>query len=75
AGRFHHDGNPILTWCIQNVVGKYYAGSDDVVRPTKEGNENKIDGAVAMMMGVGRAMLNEPGDFLSNLDDEDILTL
>ncbi|ELY5820963.1 terminase large subunit [Cronobacter dublinensis] len=75
SGRFHHDGNPILTWNIQNVVGKYYAGSDDVVRPTKEGNENKIDGAVAAMMGVGRAMLHEPGDFLSNLDDEDILTL
>lgn len=75
AGRLHHDGNPILTWCVQNVVGKYYAGSDDVVRPTKEGNENKIDGAVAAMMGVGRAMLNEPGDLLSTLDDEDILTL
>lgn len=76
AGRFHHDGNPILTWNMQNVVGKYYAGSDDVVRPTKEGFENKIDGAVGLMMGVGRAMLNEPGDFLSNLDDdEELLTL
>ncbi|TNV14912.1 terminase large subunit [Buttiauxella sp. B2] len=76
AGRFHHDGNPILTWCIANVVGRHPPGSDDIVRPVKEGNENKIDGAVGLMMGVGRAMLNEPKDFLSNLDpDEDLLIL
>lgn len=76
AGRFHHDGNPLMNWCVSNVVGKYYPGSDDVVRPVKEGNGNKIDGAVGMMMGVGRAMLNEPKDFLSNLDpDEDLLFL
>lgn len=41
AGRFHHDGNPIMTWCFQNVVAKTYPGSDDVVRPIKEGKENK----------------------------------
>ncbi|MDC9623662.1 terminase large subunit [Xenorhabdus sp. XENO-7] len=76
SGRFHHDGNPIMTWCFQNVVGRYLPGSDDVVRPTKEGNENKIDGAVAAMMGVGRTLLNEPKDFLSYLDpDEDVLIL
>ncbi|ECF6595008.1 terminase large subunit, partial [Salmonella enterica] len=76
AGRFHHDGNPLMTWCISNVVGKYLPGSDDVVRPVKEGAGNKIDGAVGLMMGVGRAMLNEPKDFLSNLDpDEELLFL
>ncbi|RTY53648.1 terminase large subunit [Pantoea sp. YU22] len=76
SGRFHHDGNPIMRWCVSNVVGRYYKGSDDVVRPVKEGFENKIDGAVAMMMGVGRAMLIEPRDFLSSLDpDEDLLYL
>lgn len=76
SGRFHHDGNPILTWCISNVVGKTIPGSDDVVRPTKEGAENKIDGAVSLIMGIGRAMLNDHGDFLSNLDpDEDLLML
>ncbi len=76
AGRFHHDGNPIMTWCFQNIIGKYLPGSDDVVRPTKDGKENKIDGAISVMMAVGRAMLNEPGDFLSSLDpDEEILFL
>ncbi|HCC0192957.1 MULTISPECIES: terminase large subunit [Proteus] len=67
SGRFHHDGNPIMTWCFQNVVGKYLPGSDDVVRPTKDGNENKIDGAVSAMMAVGRAMLNNSEKTLSNV--------
>ncbi|MDF3837142.1 terminase large subunit [Cupriavidus basilensis] len=57
AGRFHHDGNPIMTWCISNVVGKNLPGNDDVVRPIKQGNDNKIDGAVALIMAVGRTML------------------
>jgi phage terminase large subunit-like protein len=56
AGRFHHDGHPILTWCISNVVGKNMSGNDDVVRPIKEGEDSKIDGAVALIMSIGRAM-------------------
>ncbi len=56
SGRFHHDGNPIMTWCISNVVGKYIPGNDDVVRPIKEGEENKIDGAVALIMAIGQAL-------------------
>ncbi|WP_407321775.1 terminase large subunit [Dickeya ananatis] len=76
SGRFHHDGNPIMTWCIGNVVGKTLPGNDDVVRPIKERSENKIDGAVALIMAIGRAMLHDPADFLSSLDpDEDLLIL
>lgn len=59
AGRFHHDGHPIMTWCITNTVGKNLPGNDDIVRPIKEGNDNKIDGAVALIMAIGRAMLGE----------------
>ncbi|WP_244566764.1 terminase TerL endonuclease subunit, partial [Escherichia coli] len=76
SGRFHHDGNPIMTWCIGNVVGKTIPGNDDVVKPVKEQAENKIDGAVALIMAIGRAMLKEPDDFLSSLDpDDDLLIL
>ena len=63
SGRFHHDGNPIMTWCIGNVVGKTVPGNDDVVRPIKEIPENKIDGAVALMMAIGRIMLNVDDNF------------
>lgn len=70
SGRFHHDGNPIMTWCIGNVIGKFLPGNDDVVRAIKQGNDNKIDGAVALIMAIGRVLANrEPqgsvDDFLS----------
>lgn len=65
SGRFHHDGNPIMGWCISNVVGKYLPGNDDVVKPIKEQNENKIDGAVALIMSIGRSMLYEKVDSIS----------
>ncbi|EFN9294359.1 GntR family transcriptional regulator [Escherichia coli] len=41
-------------------------GNDDVVKPVKEQAENKIDGAVALIMAVGRAMLYEKEDTLSD---------
>ncbi|WP_432473326.1 terminase large subunit [Amphritea sp. HPY] len=72
AGRFHHDAHPIMTWCISNVVGKFLPGNDDVVRPIKEGNDNKIDGAVALMMAIGRVMLQEaegPSDSIYDSTD------
>ena len=58
-GRFHHDGNPIMTWCIGNVIGKHISGNDDVVRPIKQGTDNKIDGAVALIMAIGSAMTSD----------------
>ncbi|RQU96646.1 terminase large subunit [Burkholderia cenocepacia] len=68
AGRFHHDGNPIMTWCVSNVIGKNLPGNDDVVRPIKQGNDNKIDGAVALIMAMGRAMLADRVDSESIYD-------
>ena len=69
AGRFHHDGNPIMTWCISNVVGKHLPGNDDVVRPIKQHVDNKIDGAVALIMAIGRAMAQVAADRGGNDDD------
>ncbi|MCV5870224.1 terminase large subunit, partial [Escherichia coli] len=23
SGRFHHDGHPVMNWCISNIVGQY----------------------------------------------------
>ncbi|MBK0080117.1 terminase large subunit [Kosakonia sp. S58] len=73
AGRFHHDGHPILTWCISNVVGKHLPGNDDVVRPIKEHSENKIDGATALIMNIGRAMLPDTRQDLSGFFDNPIM--
>lgn len=54
SGRFHHDGNPVLTWMAGNVVAKLDA--KDNIYPRKEFPQNKIDGIVATIMAIGRAM-------------------
>lgn len=55
SGRLHHDGNPALTWMVNNVVAK--SDSAENITPDKERPEAKIDGAVAAIMAIGRAML------------------
>lgn len=53
-GRFHHDGDPILSWAVSNVVCHY--DKKDNIYPTKERNENKIDPLVALLMALGRVI-------------------
>ncbi len=73
SGRFHHDGNTLLTWCMGNVIGKHIVGNDDVVRPVKESADQKIDGAVALIIAMSRAMLPEREDTRSIYDTSDVL--
>jgi phage terminase large subunit-like protein len=54
-GKFHYNGDPILTWMFSNVVAHY--DNKDNVYPRKERPENKIDGVVALIMALGRAMI------------------
>ena len=56
-GRLHHDGNPALTWMVSNTLAK--RDENDNIRPIKERDENKIDGVVALIMALGRAMVVE----------------
>ena len=57
-GRIHHPGNAVLNWMIGNVVGHFDA--KDNVYPRKELPQNKIDGAVALIMALG-LVRPEPG--------------
>jgi phage terminase large subunit-like protein len=57
SGRIKHNGNPVFTWMLSNVTAK--PDKKDNVYPTKERSENKIDGPVALMMALGRAMNGE----------------
>ncbi len=59
SGRFHHDGNPCLTWCASNVTAKMDA--KDNIFPRKEVQDNKIDGMVAAIMAMARAFFAEDG--------------
>jgi phage terminase large subunit-like protein len=49
---FHND--PVLDWCISNVVGHY--DKKENIFPNKEGDANKIDAAVALIMAMSIAM-------------------
>lgn len=60
-----HDGDPVMTWMLSNVVAKEDA--KDNVYPRKDRPENKIDGVVARLMAMAR-FLNEEGEGTS-MDD------
>jgi phage terminase large subunit-like protein len=53
-----HDANPVMTWMISNVVVTV-SRITGLKHPTKSREENKIDGPVAALMALGRAMLNQ----------------
>ena len=53
-----HDGDPALTWMASNVVA--HLDVKDNIYPRKERAENKIDGIVALIMAISRAI--KPGE-------------
>lgn len=60
-GRFHYNGDPVLTWAMSNVVCKEDRNGNYF--PNKETAENKIDPATALftaMNGVSRNASLEP---------------
>jgi phage terminase large subunit-like protein len=61
-----HNGDPVFTWMLSNVVAK--ADAKDNVYPRKDRAENKIDGPVAHMMALARWM-NAEGQPTSPWDD------
>lgn len=57
AKRFHHNGDPVLGWAIANVV--CHRDAKDNIYPRKERAEQKIDPAIALVMGLARLMVIE----------------
>ena len=57
AGRFHHTGDPVLAWMMSNVsLNKRWLNAG-ILCPTKERADSKIDGAIALFLALGRAMV------------------
>ena len=54
AGRFHHDSNPCYVWMMSNVEVKEDRNENIFPRKLRAGN--KIDGAVATIIGMNRAL-------------------
>lgn len=53
--KLRHDGNPVMAWMVSNLVVKV-SKFNELMAPTKERPENKIDGPIAMLMALGRAL-------------------
>ena len=54
-----HDGGAAFAWQLGNVVNGARRGSHDLHRPDKEKPQNKIDGPVAVVMALGRFLVDE----------------
>ena len=54
-----HGGNPVLTWMADNLVVRQDPAGN--LKPDKEKSREKIDGMVALVMGLARAIVNDGG--------------
>lgn len=61
GGKLKHDNNPVMNWMIGNLVVKV-SKFNELRQPTKNRDDDKIDGAMAMLMALGRALLGAPPD-------------
>ena len=66
-----HGGNPVLAWMMSNVImSEDPAGN---IKPNKEKSSEKIDGVVALLMGLDRAIRHQHEKIVYN--DRGILFL
>jgi phage terminase large subunit-like protein len=58
-GRVHHDGSPVMEWMIGNVMAREDVNENVLPRKETGREENKIDGAVAVIMALARLCVIE----------------
>lgn len=67
AGKLHHGGDPVLTWCASNLILRYDANMN--AAPDRKKAPDKIDDMVALLMAFGRAVIDQddgtPGDMIT----------
>ncbi len=75
SGGIMHDGHPILRWNVGNTEVK--ENPDRTVRPIKpeRNSKRKIDGTVAMLMGLARAIFGDEGGSIweSDIDASELV--
>jgi phage terminase large subunit-like protein len=58
AGRLAHGNNPVLTWMADNLVARTDPAGN--IKPDKERSRERIDGMVALIMALDRALRHQP---------------
>ena len=61
ACEIRHNGNPAMKWMAGNLV--LFTDGNENAMPNKKKSTGKIDGFVALIMAIGRAMLAMDDDF------------
>lgn len=54
-----HEGDPVTRWAAQHCVAESDPAGN--IKPSKRRSREKIDGIVACVMALGRAMIRDPG--------------
>jgi phage terminase large subunit-like protein len=71
-GRLAHGGNPVLRWMVGNAAAETDPAGN--VKPSKKRSREKIDGVVAAIMAIGRALV-ATGDGNSIYDERGVVTV
>jgi phage terminase large subunit-like protein len=69
----HHNGDPVLRWMMSNVVAR--TDAKDNIFPRKEFPQNKIDGAVALIMAMARAQNSPDTRSVYEREDRGLITI
>ena len=68
-----HNGHPVLRWMMDNIYIKTDPAGN--IKPDKEKSTEKIDGAVATIMALDRAIRNGAGGGSSVYDERGIVMI
>lgn len=60
TGRLKHNGDPVLSWMVGNVIARLDAKDNIYPNRDKNARHQKIDGAVASIMAIGMSMKERP---------------
>jgi phage terminase large subunit-like protein len=71
--RLAHAGHPVLRWMMDNIFIRTDPAGN--IKPDKEKSTDKIDGAVATIMALDRALRNLDSDGRSVYDDRGLLII
>ena len=72
-GKVNHGGNPVLRWMAGNVVAEVDAAEN--IKPSKKKSTEKIDGIVALIMGLDRAVRHEQAGSVYDQPDRGLVVI
>ena len=72
-GRVNHGGNPVLRWMAGNIVADIDAAEN--IKPSKKKSTEKIDGIVALIMALDRAVRHEQAGSVYDQPERGLITI